>query len=86
MVDVPEHGSLRQIQRELRHLVGRTSGNDVVLDALLLRPHTETVCRRGGALGLRLGDLDTEHGLVLLSESGATPRWQPIPLDLATPG
>jgi integrase len=66
------------------NLVARTSGNDVVLDALLLRLHTETACRRGGALGLRLADLDTEHGLVQLTEKGATLRWQPITLDLAT--
>lgn len=33
--------------------VARTTGNDPVLDALLLRLHTETACRRGGALGLR---------------------------------
>jgi hypothetical protein len=31
--------------------VARTSGNDVVLDALPLRLHTETACRRDGALG-----------------------------------
>ena len=36
------------------NLVARTTGNDVILDALLLRLHTETACRRGGALGLRL--------------------------------
>jgi hypothetical protein len=30
--------------------VAATTGNDPSLDALLLRPHTETVCRRGGAL------------------------------------
>lgn len=72
--------------RELEdiNLAARTSGNDVVLDALLLRLHTETACRRGGALGLRLADLDVEHGLVRLSEKGATLRWQPITLDLAT--
>jgi integrase len=65
------------------NLAARTSGNDVVLDALLLRLHTETACRRGGALGLRLADLDTDYGLVRLSEKGATLRWQPITLDLA---
>jgi integrase len=65
------------------NLAARTSGNDVVLDALLLRPHTETACRRGGALGLQLADLDTDHGLVQLPEKGATLRWQPITLDLA---
>ena len=66
------------------NLAARTSGNGVVLDALLLRLHTETACRRGGALGLRLADLDTDHGLVQLTEKGATLRWQPITLDLAT--
>ncbi|MEU7875432.1 hypothetical protein [Dactylosporangium sp. NPDC049140] len=38
--------------------VARTTGNDTVLDALLLRLDTETACRRGGALGLRLQNLD----------------------------
>ncbi|RJQ84684.1 tyrosine-type recombinase/integrase [Amycolatopsis panacis] len=61
----------------------RTSGNDVVLDALLLRLHTETACRRGGALGLRLTDLDTHHCLVRLEEKGGTVRWQPVSPALA---
>lgn len=61
----------------------RTSGNDVVLDALLLRLHTETACRRGGALGLRLADLDTDHCLIRLEEKGGTLRWQPISPALA---
>jgi hypothetical protein len=65
-------------------LVARTSGNDVILDALLLRVHTETACRRGGALGLRLADLDPDRGLVRLTEKGGTVRWQPITLDLVT--
>jgi integrase len=65
------------------NLAARTTGNDVILDALLLRLHTETACRRGGALGLRLADLDTDRGLVRLTEKGATLRWQPITLDLA---
>jgi site-specific recombinase XerD len=66
------------------NLVARTSGNDVILDALLLRLHTETACRRGGALGLRLMDLDAERGLIRLREKGGTLRWQPITLHLAT--
>lgn len=66
------------------NLVARTSGNDVILDALLLRLHTETACRRGGALGLRLMDLDIERGLVRLTEKGGTVRWQPITFDLAS--
>jgi integrase len=61
----------------------RAGGNDVVLDALLLRLHTETACRRGGALGLRLVDLDVYLGQVRLTEKGGTERWQPITLDLA---
>jgi integrase len=59
------------------------SGDDVVLDAVLLRLHTETACRRGGALGLRLADLDVGNGQVHLTEKGETQRWQPITLDLA---
>ncbi|WP_306215626.1 tyrosine-type recombinase/integrase [Actinoplanes sp. RD1] len=63
--------------------VARSSGNDAVLDALLLRLHTETACRRGGALALRLMDLDTARGLVRLREKGETLRWQPVTLALA---
>ncbi|MCW3818814.1 site-specific integrase [Micromonospora sp. DR5-3] len=65
------------------NLVARTSGNDVILDALLLRLHTETACRRGGALALRLADLDTRHCLIRLTEKGGTLRWQPITSTLA---
>nr|BFE56515.1 hypothetical protein GCM10020063_010410 [Dactylosporangium thailandense] len=64
--------------------VARTTGNDTILDALLLRLHTETACRRGGALGLRLQDLDADRSLLLLREKGGTVRWQPITLALAT--
>jgi integrase/recombinase XerC len=37
-----------------------TTGDDPELDTLLLRLHTETACRRGGALALRLADLDPD--------------------------
>lgn len=63
--------------------VARTSGNDAILDALLLRLHTETACRRGGVLALRRMDLDSDRGLVQLREKGETLRWQPVSLDLA---
>ena len=59
----------------------RVCGNGPVLDALLLRLHTETVCRRGGALAIQLTDPDTQRSLVRLREKGPTVRWQPI-----TPG
>jgi integrase len=65
------------------NIAARTSGNDVVLDALLLRLHTETACRRGGALALRLTDLDTDTCLIRLREKGGTLRWQPVSPALA---
>lgn len=55
-----------------------TTGNDPGLDSLLLRFHTETACRRGGALNLRRCDLDVDQCLVLLREKGGTMRWQPV--------
>jgi integrase len=65
------------------NVAARTSGNDVILDALLLRLHTETAARRGGALGLRMMDLDVDRGLVRLREKGGTLRWQPVTVHLA---
>ncbi len=58
--------------------VARTTGNDPALDALLLRLHTETACRRGGALTLRVDDLDTGEWLLRLREKGGLRRRQPI--------
>ncbi len=58
--------------------VAATTGDDPELDTLLLRLHTETACRRGGALALRPQDLDKDQCLVLLREKGETVRWQPV--------
>jgi integrase/recombinase XerC len=58
--------------------VAASTGNDPALDTLLLRLHTETACRRGGALALRPQDLDPEQCLILLREKGETVRWQPV--------
>ena len=58
--------------------VATTTGDDLELDALLLRLHTETACRRGGALALRPQDLDPEQCLIRLREKGETVRWQPV--------
>jgi integrase/recombinase XerC len=63
--------------RELSEVAGST-GNDPDLDLLLLRLHTETGCRRGGALALRRTDLDVDQCLVRLREKGETVRWQPV--------
>ncbi|MEU4398243.1 tyrosine-type recombinase/integrase [Micromonospora orduensis] len=64
--------------------VAATTGNDPELDALILRLHIETACRRGGGLALRRADLDTEQCVVQLHEKGETVRWQPISPTLAT--
>ncbi|MEU4394025.1 site-specific integrase [Kribbella sp. NPDC023855] len=55
-----------------------TTGNDPALDSLILRLHTETACRRGGALALTPNDLDATQCLIRLSEKGETVRWQPV--------
>jgi hypothetical protein len=52
------------------HQVVQSTGNDVPLDGLLIRLHMETACRRGGALALRLHDLDTQSCAVRLQEKG----------------
>ncbi|MEO6085491.1 MAG: site-specific integrase [Umezawaea sp.] len=66
----------------INHIVV-TTGRDVVLDSLLLRLHIETACRRSGALGLRVADLDSESCAVRLREKFGTERWQPISPTLA---
>ncbi len=66
-------GRLEEILR-----TAATTGDDRALDALLLRLHTETACRRGGALALTPEDLDAEHCLIRLHEKGETIRWQPV--------
>jgi len=58
--------------------VAAATGDDPELDTLILRLHTETACRRGGALALRPRDLDPEQCLILLREKGETVRWQPV--------
>ena len=62
---------------EINH-VAATTGDDPELDALILRLHTETACRRGGALALRPDALDPDQCLILLREKGETVRWQPV--------
>ena len=61
-----------------------TTGDDPELDTLLLRLHTETACRRGGALALRPADLDPDQCLVRLREKGETMRCQPVSPTLMT--
>lgn len=68
------HRALTAWELEEINTAARTSGNDVILDALLLRLHTETACRLGGALSVRLADLDPDWCLVQLRERGSTVR------------
>lgn len=58
--------------------VAASTGNDPGLDSLLLRLHTDTACRRGGALALRPADIDSDQCLLFLREKGGTVSWQPI--------
>jgi len=58
--------------------IAATTGNDTELDALIIRLHIESACRRGGALGLEIPDLDPDNCLITLREKGGTIRFQPI--------
>ncbi|MEU1525508.1 hypothetical protein ABZ413_25280 [Nocardia rhamnosiphila] len=51
--------------------VAATTGNDPELDSLILRLHTETACRRAGALALRPQGLDPVQSVILLREKAA---------------
>ncbi|MGC7101433.1 tyrosine-type recombinase/integrase [Amycolatopsis lurida] len=62
---------------EINHTAA-TTGNDPELDALIVRLHTETACRRQGGVSLRPQDLDREQCLIQLREKGSTTRWQPV--------
>ncbi|WP_051792351.1 tyrosine-type recombinase/integrase [Amycolatopsis jejuensis] len=81
----------RSLRRALSHRqlcdinhVATTTGNDPHLDALLIRLHTETACRRGGALALRPIDLNHVDYTIRLREKGGTTREQPISPTLMT--
>jgi len=52
--------ALDSAQLEEINQVVNATGNDPELDTLIVRLHTETACRRGGALALRPRDLDRE--------------------------
>jgi integrase/recombinase XerC len=61
-----------------------TTGDDPELDTLLIRLHTESACRTGGALALRPRDLNQDQCLVYLREKEGTARWQPVSRTLMT--
>jgi hypothetical protein len=73
----PRYALVLQQLEQINH-VARTTGRDPVLDGLLLRFHTETACRRRGALDVHTADLEPVHCLVTLREKGGTTRFQPV--------
>lgn len=76
-LDSPRHAlSLTQVMQLAE--VASTTGNDPELDALIVRVHIETACRRGGVLRLEITDLDATDCLIRLREKGGSVRWQPI--------
>jgi integrase len=66
-------GELRELE-----LVTQSGGDDPLLDGLLLRFHFETGARRGGAVDLKIRDLNRGRCIVRLTEKGERSRWQPI--------
>lgn len=75
--DSNRHG-LADGQLQALYAVTAGGGNDPHLDLLLVRFHLETGARRGGAVALRLRDLDLTNQRLLLREKGDTQRWQPV--------
>lgn len=79
------HGTRRALtSSELEQIwaVARLSGNDPVLDVLLLDFHRETAARRGGALALRIVDCSVDRCSVILAEKGQRRREVPATGDL----
>lgn len=74
------HHTAGQTEFELVHIyaAARTSGNNVVLDTLLLWLHVETTACRGGVLGPHRADLDTELCGVVAGEGRHPPLATPI--------
>ncbi|MBA4857466.1 tyrosine-type recombinase/integrase [Nocardia farcinica] len=62
---------------ELAHIAA-TTGDDPALDALIVRLHIETACRRAAVLSLTLPDLNVPDCLIKLREKGTTVRWHPV--------
>jgi integrase/recombinase XerC len=54
--------------------VAASTGNNPARYTVIIRPRTETACRRGGALALAPEDLDPEQCLIGLHEKAGTIR------------
>lgn len=75
----PPHGrrALRPAEIHAINTTAASTGNDAMLDSLILRIHTETACRRAAALRLQLNDIDPTWCLIRLHEKNHTIRWHP---------
>jgi integrase len=73
----PRRALTREQVAEINQVAAIT-GPDPALDTLILRFLSETACRRGGVLRVRLCDLDRGQCTVRLHEKGDTIRDQPI--------
>jgi integrase len=71
------HALTPQQVSELGRIASET-GNDGELDALIVRLHIETACRRHAALSLRVDDLSVDDCTVLLHHKGGVDAWHPI--------
>lgn len=71
------HALTPQQVSELGRIASET-GNDGELDALIVRLHIETACRRHAALSLRVDDLSVDDCTVLLHHKGGMDAWHPI--------
>ncbi|MEU2042229.1 tyrosine-type recombinase/integrase [Nocardia niwae] len=58
--------------------IAMETGNDVELDALILRLHVETACRRDAVLRLRIDDLSIDDCTALLHHKGGVDAWHPV--------
>ncbi|MBF6302475.1 site-specific integrase [Nocardia amamiensis] len=71
------HGLTPEQVADLGRIATRT-GNDVELDALILRLHIETACRRDAVLRLRIDELSADDCTALLHHKGGVDAWHPI--------
>ena len=88
-LDVRMPGGHRHVRRALTEVelsdvyrVAAGTGDDPVLDVLLLDFHRETAARRGGACALRTIDLRSDRPSIMLREKGGHEREIPVSPDL----
>ncbi|WP_067856976.1 tyrosine-type recombinase/integrase [Nocardia shimofusensis] len=76
-LESPRHALTPEQISDLGRVACET-GDDVELDALIVRLHIETACRRGAVLRLSINDLSTDDSTVRLHHKGDVITWHPI--------